>query len=381
MQKQTSHRVNYRSAGELNLVDERSVDLVVTSPPYPMIEMWDRDFCVLNGAIQTALSAGECARAFNLMHEELDKVWNRLHFLVKDGGIVCVNVGDATRTVKENFQLFSSHSRIINKFLSIGFQNLPNIIWRKTTNAPNKFMGSGMLPPGAYVTLEHEYILVFRKGGKRNFKTPSEKQLRRESAFFWEERNQWFSDVWFDLKGAGQDLNHDDLRKRSAAFPFELAYRLINMFSVKGDLILDPFLGTGTTMFAAMAAERNSMGYEIDENFRRHISNKLPEFSGFANKMIQTRIASHGKFMEERLRNGNPPKFEIQTLGLPCVSRQESDMILRYIGSIEDLGDDTYKANYTDISDGAALVTTLSPPALRGAKRELNRDQIHLNLK
>src|SRR5690606_1592163 len=140
-------------------------------------------------------------------------------------------------------------------FIRLGFANMPNILWRKQTNAPNKFMGSGMLPAGAYVTLEHEWILVFRKAGKRTFRSEAEKKLRRESAFFWEERNTWFSDLW-DLKGVKQKITNSGSRDRSAAYPFELPYRLINMYSVKGDIVLDPFLGTGTTALAAMATER-----------------------------------------------------------------------------------------------------------------------------
>ena len=124
-----------------------------------------------------------------------------------------------------------------------------------------------MLPAGAYVTLEHEYILILRKGTKREFNKAEERQNRRESAIFWEERNAWFSDVWMDVKGTGQELFKKATRSRSAAFPFEVAYRLINMFSVRGDTVLDPFLGTGTTTAAAMACGRHSLGFELDANF------------------------------------------------------------------------------------------------------------------
>jgi DNA modification methylase len=119
----------------------------------------------------------------------------------------------------------------------LGFSALPAILWRKQTNAPNKFMGSGMMPPGAYVTLEHEYILILRKGNKREFTSIKEKQNRRESAFFQEERNFWFSDVWMDLKGTTQNLFDNKATERSAAYPFELPYRLISMFSVKSDTV------------------------------------------------------------------------------------------------------------------------------------------------
>ena len=98
-----------------------------------------------------------------------------------------------------------------------------------------------MLPAGAYITLEHEYILVFRNGGKREFNTDDKKNIRSQSAFFWEERNRWFSDSW-DLKGVKQSTDSENVRQRSAAFTFELPYRLINMYSVKGDTILILFL-------------------------------------------------------------------------------------------------------------------------------------------
>ena len=112
-------------------------------------------------------------------------------------------------------------------------------MWRKATNAPNKFMGSGMLPCGAYVTLEHEWILIFRKGGKRVYKTAEAKESRRDSSFFWEERNVWFSDVW-EIKGVKQNINKAPSRERNASYPLEIPYRLINMYSQKGDVVLDP---------------------------------------------------------------------------------------------------------------------------------------------
>ena len=136
---------------------------------------------------------------------------------------------------------------------------------------PNKFMGSGMLPAGAYATLEHEYILILRKGNKREFKSKEDKLRRQQSAFFWEERNVWFSDIWEDLKGTKQNNIDKHIRERSGAYPFELPYRIINMFSLRGDTVLDPFLGTGTTTLACMATARNSIGYEVNPNFKEHL--------------------------------------------------------------------------------------------------------------
>ena len=289
----SSHKIIFQDSRQMADLPNESIDLVVTSPPYPMIEMWDEVFTKQNIKIGQALQKKDGPLAYEMMHQELDKVWDELSRVLKEGGIACINIGDATRTINGHFALFTNHSRIHTHMQKIGFSALPAILWRKQTNAPNKFMGSGMMPPGAYVTLEHEYVLILRKGNKKEFKTNTEKKLRRESAFFWEERNVWFSDVWMDLKGTSQNLFDNKARNRSAAYPFELPYRLITMFSVKNDNVLDPFFGIGTTMYAAMASGRNSIGYEIDHNLREHIISKTSGIVSFSNKRIKERLEKH----------------------------------------------------------------------------------------
>lgn len=313
-----------------------SIDLVVTSPPYPMIEMWDGIMARQSPGIAAALANMNGEEAFELMHLELDKVWREVERVLKPGGFACINIGDATRTLGGKFALYPNHARIISAFLQLGLANLPNILWRKQTNAPNKFMGSGMLPAGAYVTLEHEWILIFRKGGKREFKTVEEKRLRSESAFFWEERNAWFSDIW-DLKGAKQSIKNPETRERSAAYPFEVPYRLISMYSVKGDTVLDPFLGTGTTSVAALAAERHSVGYEIDSAFTEIISgNILNQDVAQLNGYIRNRVVQHREFI--RSRQADPkkdaPKHFNESLGLPVITSQERAMTLSFVSAI-----------------------------------------------
>ena len=294
----TSHKIHFEAAKDLQRIEDESIDLIVTSPPYPMIEMWDGIMGKQNQAIQTALQNGEGMTAFELMHNELDITWKACYRVLKEGGIACVNIGDATRTINGNFGLYPNHARVIQSFVEAGFQCLPHIIWQKPTNAPNKFMGSGMLPPNAYVTLGHEFILIFRKGNKRTFK-PSEKANRKRSAYFWEERNQWFTDIW-NIKGTSQKLTNGKTRQRSGAFPFEIPYRLINMFSVQGDTVLDPFVGTGTTSLAAMTAGRDSVGFEIDEGLADTIAQTLSDKEGFVDEVIRQRLTRHVKFVEER---------------------------------------------------------------------------------
>lgn len=343
----TTHKILFQDARDLREIPSESVDLVVTSPPYPMIEMWDEMFSHQNPEIQDALANGDGRQAYALMHEILDAVWNEVFRVLKNGKFACINIGDATRTVKGNFCLYPNHARILTHLLNIGFSALPDILWRKQANTPNKFMGSGMLPAGAYVTLEHEYILIVRKGSKREFKTADEKENRRESALFWEERNVWYSDVWTDIKGTGQKLPKAMSRLRSAAFPFDLAYRLINMYSVKGDVILDPFLGTGTTTAAAMTSRRNSIGVEIDKGFQQVICPIVHHIVDFSNGYLSDRLRRHFAFVENRIQNSGALKYTNKHYGCPVVTSQEQFILLNGLKEIYTRGDNIFDVMYS----------------------------------
>ncbi len=345
---QTIHKIHFGLSQRMDKIEDNSVDLVVTSPPYPMIEMWDEIMCRQNVEIKEALNKNNTNIAFELMNQELDKVWKELVRVLKEGSFVCINIGDATRTINGHFQLYSNHSRIINYFVEAGFSCLPPIIWRKPTNSPNKFMGSGMLPSGAYVTLEHEYILIFRKGGKRVFKTEIEKKVRQQSAFFWEERNQWFSDLW-EIRGTNQKLDTKNSRERSGAYPFEIPYRLINMYSVKGDIVLDPFLGTGTTSLAAMALGRNSIGYEVDENLSETIFDNLESKNiNILNELIKERLNAHIQFVEKKILNSDTDfKHFNEHYSFPVMTSQETSLIFNFIEDISKLNEQIV-VNYSD---------------------------------
>jgi len=370
----TTHNYYIGNAVKMKKVADRSVGLVVTSPPYPMIEMWDEIFSRQDRKIEKALKKSDGNLAFELMHQVLDRVWKDVFRVLSSGGFACINIGDATRTLGDNFALYPNHARILTAVQALGFTALPCILWRKQTNAPNKFMGSGMLPAGAYVTLEHEYILILRKGGKREFTSPAAKENRRQSALFWEERNQWFSDIWMDLKGARQAMGKQKKRNRSGAFPFDLAYRLINMYSVKQDLVLDPFLGTGTTMLAAMAAGRNSAGYEIDPSLLENFCDKNKDCLGQFSSAIQHRIDLHNEFVRERLEAGKPIKYENTCYGFPVITRQEKELVFNIPVSVEQQEDESIIVNYdipsreTENTVAATPQNTPAVPETSGAK-------------
>lgn len=329
---ETSHRICRADAAHFDDFSQQPA-LVVTSPPYPMVTMWDEQF---GQALENPWSAWE------QMHRRLDTVWRRVFDSLMPGGFACINIGDATRTVDGVFSLFPNHSRIVQFCLNIGFEPLPMVHWNKPTNSPTKFMGSGCLPAGAYVTLEHEYILIFRKPGRRSWLSEEAKSLRRQSAVFWEERNRWFSDRWI-VSPERQKLRADS-RQRSAAFPLEIPWRLIHMYSVQGDLIWDPFGGTGTSSLAAGAAGRNSICTELEEDLvvsgRERFTTGLKAMKSLA----LDRLDHYKAWLLDQ--KGRQWKHHHQELDLPVVSAQERDVTIAQVKSLEATGPDSWTLKY-----------------------------------
>jgi DNA modification methylase len=351
----------------MDFLADASVDLVLTSPPYPMIGMWDETFAALSPAAEAALKRSDGRGAFEAMHRALEPVWREAHRVLKPGGFACINIGDATRSVAGDFMLYPNHARLLAIGLELGFSPLPAILWRKPTNSPTKFMGSGMLPAGAYVTLEHEYILVLRKGARREFTEPETKRRRRESAIFWEERNAWFSDVWMDLRGARQELGKEQTRGRSAAFPLELAYRLVCMFSAKGDTVLDPFLGTGTTARAAAAAGRSSIGLEIEAGLRDDIFAGLHGLIPAARRRIQARIEAHLAFLDTCRTTGRDLRHLNRHYRFPVVTSQETDLLLNLPDAVRLHPPEGFEVSYRDDPPGVFGAVERAPAETRSA--------------
>lgn len=319
----TLHKIYNQSSVQMSLIEDETVDLVVTSPPYPMVEMWDDCFKSQNIFVEQAFEKKMYQQAWLEMHNVLDKVWKEIVRVIKPGGFVCINIGDATRTFEDTFQLFSNHSRIIQYFIQNGFVCLPDILWRKRTNAPNKFMGSGMYPAGAYVTFEHENILIFRKGGKRTF-TEEEKKIRQESAYFYNERNIWFSDVW-EVMGTTQK-GVKGSRERSGAYPFEIPYRLINMYSIKGDTVLDPFGGLGTTLMASILSERNSVSFEIDKSLCDYMMQRVLDENDW-HKKISDRLSSQEIHIKNEKEKGKDKFYLNSSLNREVKTKQEMKIV------------------------------------------------------
>ena len=342
----TFHEIFFTDSREMHQVNNESVQLVVTSPPYPMIAMWDQVFTRLDKKIGKQIRSENGSIAFELMHKSIDPVWEELWRILAKGGLACINVGDATRKIGHDFSLYPNHARILSKLMALGFTPLPAILWRKPTNAPTKFMGSGMLPAGAYVTLEHEYILIVRKGGRREFKSSREKRIRRQSALFWEERNDWYSDVWMNVIGTGQNMISESDRERSAAFPFDIPYRLISMFSVKGDTVLDPFAGTGTTLKAAAVAGRNSLGFDLETGLHDVIFGDIAALPQRADHILSQRVRRHLDFIEKCKSNGRRLKHMNKPYQMPVVTSQETDLFINPVKSARMVAENSLEVAY-----------------------------------
>ncbi|HTW55641.1 MAG TPA: site-specific DNA-methyltransferase [Thermoplasmata archaeon] len=239
-------RLLHGDARRLDGIADASVELIVTSPPYPMIPQWDELF----------RSRG--AADYPSMLRVLADAWAAGHRVLVPGGLLAIVIGDALRRSEDGFRLWPNHAETLVAAERAGFRPLPYLLWKKPTNKPNAFLGSGFLPPNAYVTLDCEFVLLFRKGGPRRF--PRHDARRAASRLSRAERDRWFSQVWADVRGARQT----GPGRRTGAFPPELARRLVRMFSVAGETVLDPFAGTGTTVWAASDAGRRGVGVEYD---------------------------------------------------------------------------------------------------------------------
>ncbi len=242
-----------------------SIHLVLTSPPYWTLKQYNEGRGQL-GAISD----------YHQFIAELDNVWHRcFDALVPGGRLICV-VGDVCLARRKNegrHTVVPLHASIQEHCRGIGFDNLAPIIWHKIANASleadgngGSFMGKPYEPNGV-IKNDIEFILMQRKPG--GYRAP-DLTTRILSVIPERLHREWFQQIWTGVTGAST-------RYHPAPFPLELAFRLVRMFSFVGDTVLDPFLGTGTTTLAAARCGRNSIGYEIDEEYLRIANKRISE--------------------------------------------------------------------------------------------------------
>jgi modification methylase len=262
----TRHKLLLGDAREMDVPDD-SVHLVLTSPPYWTLKEY-RD---------TPGQMGHIAQ-YDEFVEQLDRVWQRCYrSLVPGGRLICV-VGDVCLSRRKNdgrHTVVPLHASIQESCRRIGFDNLAPIIWHKIANAVHEVEngGAGFLgkpyEPNAVVKNDIEFILMERKSG--GYRTP-EPATRILSVISSEDHRLWFQQIWTGVPGAST-------RHHPAPYPLELADRLVRMFSFVGDTVLDPFVGTGTTVVAAALAGRNSIGIEIDSQYLHEAAARIRQES------------------------------------------------------------------------------------------------------
>jgi DNA modification methylase len=257
---QTTHRLIQGDARRLDFIPDESVHLVVTSPPYWILKRYNEHPDQL-GHVDD----------YEQFIQDLTKVWEHAYrVLVPGSRLVCV-VGDVCLSRRRHGRhvVVPLHADISVSCRKIGFDNLNPIIWHKISNATYEVSrGSGFLgkpyEPNAIIKNDIEFILMQRKPGGYRSPTPEQRELSRISK---KDFHEWFQQFW-NMSGAST-------RDHPAPFPLELASRLVRMFSFHGDTVLDPFAGTGTTRVAALRADRNSIGLDIDAQYCRMAAKRL----------------------------------------------------------------------------------------------------------
>ncbi len=256
----TSHKLVGGDSRQMSEVEDNSVHLVTTSPPYWVLKKYEP----LNGQLGII-------RDYNRFLDELSKVVSESYrVLVPGGRFVCV-VGDVCipRRTLGRHVVYPLHSDITLRAREAGFDNLTPILWYKIASAKyeaNTYSSILGKPyePNAVIKNDVEFILIQRKPGPYRKPTMEQRKMSFIPRSYYE---QWFRQIW--------NLNGTSSREHPAPFPLELALRLIRMYSFVNDIVLDPFVGTGTTMLAAIRSGRNSIGYEIDPKYLQVAKERL----------------------------------------------------------------------------------------------------------
>jgi len=254
------HRLILGDARRLDFIPDESVHLAITSPPYWILKKYN-DHPDQLGHLED----------YDEFIQELAKVWKHIYrILVPGGRLVCV-VGDVclSRRRYGRHVVMPLHSDIAVTCRKIGFDNLNPIIWHKISNANYEVPSAGRFlgkpyEPNSIIKNDIEFILMQRKPGGYRKPTALQRQLSRIDK---QDYHEWFQQIW-TISGAST-------RKHPAPFPLELANRLVRMFSFYGDTVIDPFVGTGTTMIAALRSGRNSIGLDIDPQYCRMAASRL----------------------------------------------------------------------------------------------------------
>jgi DNA modification methylase len=239
-------------------IKDETIDLIITSPPYWHIKDYGKI-----GQIGYGQTLHEYLK-------DLYMVWKECFRVLKPGRRLCVNIGDqfARSVIYGRYKIIPLHAEVISQCEKIGFDYMGAIVWQKKTTMNTTggaiVMGSYPYPPNGMIEIDYEFILVFKKPGTIEEVPKERKEISKLTKEEWKE---YFAGHW--KFGGEKQINHE------AMFPEELPKRLIKMYSFVGDTVLDPFVGSGTTVKVALELKRNAIGYEINEDFLEIIKEKI----------------------------------------------------------------------------------------------------------
>ncbi|MDR1975127.1 MAG: site-specific DNA-methyltransferase [Bacteroidales bacterium] len=348
MLQKTTHTIINGDSRQMSELKGKSVHLIVTSPPYWQLKDYGTENQIgFHDDYETYIN-------------HLNLTWQECYRVLHDGCRLCVNIGDqfARSTYYGRYKIIPIHTEIIKFCEMIGFDFMGQIIWQKTTTMNTSggasIMGSFPHPRNGIVKLDFEYILLFKKQG--NAPKPTKEQ-KDNSVMTNEEWNTYFNGHWY-FSGAKQD-------KHLAMFPEELPHRLIRMFSFPNEIVLDPFLGSGTTSYVAKKLNRNSVGYEINSDFIPIIESRIGADDVFAksetiivkqkeilhnfdeqikklpyqfvdthklDKKIDVKSIQYGSKIDVNSTGKREDYFSVKEIISPELIRLNNDLIIRLIG-------------------------------------------------
>jgi len=234
-----------KSSENMDELPDNSVHLMVTSPPYNVGKEYDRNLTLKE------------------YREFLKKVWKEVFRVLVPGGRACINIANLGR--KPYIPL---HAFIVEDMIDLGFLMRGEIIWNKASSAsPSTAWGSWLSAANPTLRDIHEYILVFSKGSftRKNIG-------RRKSTISKREFLEFTKSIWTFPAVSAKEIGHP------APFPVELPYRLIQLYTFEGEVVLDPFMGSGQTAIAAIKTGRHFVGYEIEEKYVSLANQRIKEF-------------------------------------------------------------------------------------------------------
>ena len=243
--KDNLNRIFCKSSEKMDEIPDNSVDLMITSPPYNVGKEYDDDL---------TLEEYE-----SLLRNVFEETYHKL----TTGGRACVNIANIGR--KPYIPL---HSLIIDMMLDIGYIMRGEIIWDKSASVGGSCAwGSWQSASNPVLRDIHEYILVFSKDSFSKRKVEVKKDTILRDDFL-----EWTKSIWTFSTESAKKIGHP------APFPIELPHRLINLYSYEEDVILDPFVGSGTTCLAALINNRKYVGYDTNGEYVDLANKRISEF-------------------------------------------------------------------------------------------------------